>query len=141
MEDEAKYSVPTEASSYMALRKLDIGTTKFTEVFSCDEKGIGGAHHVYMVKKAPEPGDKKNGDVMAMILFQKGALKVEGLNGIFIEDLLAIVIDRLQCFQAGDFRCDENEFALCSILVAQAYLKARTLRREAKGILGTHIVG
>lgn len=46
---------------------------------------------------------KRTGTTAAMIKFQKGPVKEEGLNGVFIEDLLLIVKDQLEHFQRGEY--------------------------------------
>ena len=71
-----------------------------------DEAGEGGACHRYAVTTK----DMKT--TFAAIDFQMGSVKKEGYNGVQDEDLLKIVIDRLQCLEAGPFSCDEYHFAL-----------------------------
>lgn len=59
-------------------------------------------------------------------------------NGVTNEVLLAIVIDRLEGFQAGPFACDENgdalEFARRSLMA----LHRRTRERLARGVENKH---
>lgn len=43
-----------------------------------------------------------------LIQFQAGSPSVAGLNGLTNEALLAVLIDRLECFQKGPFPCKEN---------------------------------
>ena len=52
------------------------------------------------------------GAALATVLFQDGPVAEVGVNGCHNEDLIAIVIDRLQHFQRGDFACRENALAL-----------------------------
>ena len=54
------------------------------------------------------------------------------------EALLAIVIDRLRSFQAGPFKCVENELALEKCEDALWQLQERTRARIARGVEGTH---
>src|SRR5262245_44367841 len=77
-----------------------------------DEPGAGGANHYYMVRgfdvrKNPSAGvDLKDvpGEYLGlMVLFQNGPIAEHGVNGVTQEALLAIVIDRLECFQAGPY--------------------------------------
>lgn len=58
-------------------------------------------------------------------------------NGAFVETLIAIVMDRLEFYQKH-FPCRENEIAIRELDTALMVLNARTLRREAAGIEGTH---
>ena len=53
------------------------------------------------------------------------------------EVLLAILIDRLQSFQAGPYACRENALALTKLEEAQHWLQARTKARMARGVEGT----
>lgn len=116
------------------LRRLEIGQHRFTEVRVMDEPGAGGACHEYHIAEIV-PNDcipHKLGDIK----FQKGPVQESGVNGCFQEDLIAIVIDRLQCFQAGDFACRENEKALTKLEEALHWLNHRTNDRQARGVEG-----
>ena len=92
-----------------------------------DEKAEGGASHSYTIS-----GD----GVACLVEFQKGALKEAGFNGISDEALLAVVIDRLRCFQSGPFSCRENALALTNIEQGLLWLNARTKDRMARGVEG-----
>ena len=116
-------------------RRLLIGPHRFTEVKSTDEKGDGGVHHVYEV--ASKEDEASAGEVFAWLTFQKGPVGENDVNGCFMEDLLAICIDRLQCFQAGDFACRENALALTKLQEAMHWLNHRTLDRQQRGVEGT----
>lgn len=78
--------------------------------------------------------------VMGLIKFQKGPFKEVGLNGIFHEDLLAIVINRLEHFQSSEFACEENAKAIEYLKLAIEALGSRTKRRDQAGVLGTNNV-
>lgn len=103
-----------------------------------DEPGQGNACHVYGIT-SDEP---RNADtppaVMCPIRFQNGPIAECGVNGISNEALLAIVIDRLQGFQAGQFACRENAIALTKIQEAMHWLQHRTRERLARGVEGTN---
>jgi hypothetical protein len=58
--------------------------------------------------------------------------------GVFDDDLLAIVQDRLECFQSGPYACDENAVALGYIKAAREAQELRIARRMASGVLGTN---
>lgn len=98
-----------------------------------DDAGPGGAHHRYeMTLETPR------GPLTSIIEFQNGPIQEVGHNGFTNEALLAIVEDRIACFQAGRYACDENQAALDAIRAAQAALKQRTSARMARGVEGTH---
>ena len=103
-------------------------------VLATDEPGSGNAHHEYRIDHATEFA----GSTLGKISFQKGPILEAGVNGVHNEDLLAIVQHRLECFQSGPFRCDENEAALNCVKASLSILKARTNRRVLAGTEGTH---
>lgn len=117
--------------------KLDIETL--------DAEGAGGAFHHYVVGGF-DP--KTNGAVWNQpdlqgttsvdILFQNGPINEVGVNGITHEALLAILIHRMECFQAGPCACRENALALTKLQEAQMWLLERTRGRMNRGVEGTH---
>lgn len=112
-----------------------------------DEIGSGGAHHLYQItgfnsaSNGSDPWTERHGHPAehSTILFQNGPIQEVGVNGLTHEALLAIVIDRLQCFQAGQYACRENAIALTKLEEAVMWLKKRTSDRIARGVEGTHV--
>lgn len=123
----------------MALRILGIGSRKYTQVVCLDEPGAGGACHVYRVVTVQRDPSEPQA-IYADVSFQNGPVKEHGVNGCHNEDLLAIVVDRLQGFQSGDFKCRENAIALTKIEEALLWLRKRTSDREARGVEGTNTI-
>ena len=80
-----------------------------------------------------------DGAELCHIHFQEGLMKEDGINGICGEDLIAMVICRLQHFQSGDFACRENENAITKLEEALMWLRKRTNDREMRGVVGTYI--
>jgi len=119
------------------IRKLEVGTEKYTQVFACDERGQGNANHSYAIRRVD---DDESANDLGNVIFQNGPIKESGVNGVMNEDLIAIVIDRMQGFQAGDYRCRENALALTKLEEALHWLRHRTNAREARGVEGTHTV-
>lgn len=123
-------------------------------VMVMDQPGAGGACHLYRVSgynpvanpsftSVPNSWASFNLDgdravYHSDILFQNGPIAEAGVNGLTQEVLLAIVADRLQSFQAGQFSCRENAVALTHIETAQLWLHKRTLDRMARGVEGTN---
>ena len=111
-----------------------------------DAPGAGGAHHFYMISgfnprnnpSAAFIGFPDEGPSVFPFLFQNGPINEVGVNGITETALLAILIDRLRCFQAGPYACDENACALTQLEAAQESLHSRTRARMARGVEGTH---
>ena len=149
--------------------KRDLLTTKYTKVF-CEEKEEQkcGAPHHFVVKKANEefvcgndkcafnycpysPEDRQdcckdytekqaNSGILCEINFQEGPIKECGVNGVCNEDLINMVIARLESFQETKFSCRENAMAITKLEEALLWLRKRTMAREQRGIEGTHEV-
>lgn len=102
-----------------------------------DEPGNGGAHHEYLII-LPNDAMTRDGMIYA-IRFQNGPIAEVGVNGITHEALLAILIDRLECFEAGPYASEFNARALGYLQAAQESLQARTKERMARGVEGTHV--
>lgn len=121
----------------------EISTNEYTKIVVIDEKGIGGANHCYTVcdKNVTNQTVIDNGDFTTFGLanFQNGPIKENGVNGCQNEDLIAIVIDRLQGFQDGDYRCRENALAITKLEEALMWLQKRTADRKARGVEGLNI--
>lgn len=105
-----------------------------------DEPGAGGAHHLYRIEgftaaNPSLPAWKRDG---IDIVFQNGPIAEDGVNGLTHEALLAILIDRLECFQAGPFANSYNETAMHYLQAAQVALQNRTRERMSRGVEGTH---
>lgn len=82
-------------------------------------------------------GKDEVAQLYAEVLFQKGPIKENGVNGCHNEDLLVIVLDRLDSFQRTEFKCRENALAITKIEEALLWLKARTENRIAREVEGT----
>ena len=117
------------------MREVNIGTQNYTKVVCLDEPGEGGACHEYEIRQELDP--MQVSPWFQRIGFQIGPIKESTPNGIFMEDLLAICIDRLQHFQAGDYACRENALALTKIQEAMHWLHHRTEDRQRRGVEGT----
>lgn len=111
------------------------GLNESVNVLVMDEPGSGGASHHYRVE--PITTTHPQGAIHPFdVLFQNGPIAEGGVNGCSNEALLAIVIDRLESFQRGDFACRENALALIKLQEAMHWLHHRTRDRLARGIEG-----
>lgn len=105
-----------------------IGTHSPSNVVAVDEIGPGGAHHKFLIKGQA---------VETAIQFQRGPRGEEGSSeGIFDDDLLAIVECRLEEFQKGPFPSPDNAEALLHVNEARTALARRVAERAARGVLG-----
>jgi hypothetical protein len=123
------------------MKKLvhDLLTTKYTEVYheEPEEMKYNAPHHFVVVQtgEKPEPGIPEIN--IANIDFQEGPCKEFGVNGVANEDLIAMVICRLEHFQRTAYACRENAVAITKLEEALLWLRKRTIGRENTGKDGT----
>ena len=71
------------------------------------------------------------------IRFQQDAITNVGANGCQMEDVIDVLVERLQGFQRGPFSCRENALAITKLEEARLWLSARNWKRQAQGVEGT----
>jgi hypothetical protein len=101
------------------------------------------AYHTFNIVKELEGSEGQSPKAFHNLVelnFQNGPIKENGVNGVTNEDLLAIVIERLQNFQDSEFVCKENAMAITKLEEAQLWLAKRTWDRQDRGVEGTHEV-
>ena len=121
----------------------EIKSTKYSFVRRVDQKEEPTcAHHEYKIVSSfsPEQHGRGNHEIGVKIRFQKGPLQEVGPNGVMNEDLIIMIIDRLQGFQESKFRCRENAVAITKLEEALMWLRKRTQDREERGVEGTYQV-
>ena len=106
-------------------------TSKYTKVFCEDaaEQLFNAPHHFKVV-------NVEDGSTVGRVDFQEGPIKEVGINGITEEDLLLMIIARLESFQCSEFKCIENEEAIVSLreaLISMNYRKAKRIKRGVEG--------
>lgn len=121
----------------MELLEMPTLTSKYTTVYVEKDFNYNAPHFFEVVKTGSEHGEC---DKLAIIHFQEGPIKECGVNGVCNEDLLNMVLCRLQHFQESEFKCEENQRAIEAIESALAWLRIRTDKRAARGVEGTHVV-
>jgi hypothetical protein len=84
-----------------------------------------------------EVRSKESFEVITTVNFQKGPIKENGVNGCANEDLIAMVIARLNAFQDSPYKCRENAIALTKLEESLMWLRKRTLKRVTAGTEGT----
>lgn len=105
----------------------------------------GGAYCHYRIEgidisksqaNVPEIFNKHQIDVV----FHSGEVDKDNpqANGVTHEALLAILIDRLECLQAGPYSCYETSAVLHKLYEASFWLSHRTKIRTAQGVEGLH---
>jgi hypothetical protein len=118
------------------MKKLtsDLITNKYTEVWHEEERDMKyNAPHHFQVRPT---GDSL--DILSEVDFQEGPIKECGVNGVCNEDLIAMVICRLEHFQKSEFSCRENALAITKLEEALMWLRKRTIGREIRNVEGTH---
>lgn len=102
-----------------------------------DDKEFNNYHHYRIVSNKLDTYGH-NRKVVGEIEFQKGPIQEVGINGLTERDLLEILKNRLENFQASEYRSDYNEHALKHIRQAIEALDARTADRTERGVEGTN---
>ena len=74
--------------------------------------------------------------LVAAITWQDGPIKKYGINGVQTEDILNLLIERMEAFQDGRFACKENARVLDHLHGANGWLKTRTALRVSQGVEG-----
>lgn len=115
----------------MVVRSLYNNTNTSIE---CEDNWKYNAPHHFTVKNI------LTGEVIDRIDFQEGPIKEVGINGITEEDLLLMVIARLESFQCSEFKCIENEEAIVALREALISMNCRRIKRMNRGVEGTNIV-
>ena len=125
----------------MVETKHDLLTTKYTQVLEEKEYQFNAPHTFEVVRKLDANTEfNPETDLLAKIHFQEGPIKENGVNGVANEDLLVMVIRRLQGFQDSPYSCRENAMAITKLEEALLWLRKRTMGRENRGVEGTHTV-
>lgn len=112
-------------------------TTKHTcvECEDKEEQKFNTPHH-FKVRKI-NPVTLSPSDIVTVVNFQEGPVKENGINGLHNEDLLLMVLTRLQSFQESPYACRENEKAIEKLEECVMWLRKRTLDREMRNVDGT----
>ena len=119
--------------------KSDLMTEKYTGVYHEDDKHmVYNAPHHFQVRPATYVGESS--EILCSVQFQQGPIKECGVNGVCNEDLINMVICRLQHFQKSEYACRENAIAITKLEEALLWLRKRTMAREVRGVEGTHKV-
>jgi len=121
--------------------KSGLLTNNYTRVFHEDEIKFNAPHHFKVIKAGKELhfSSQIDENTICEIDFQEGPIKENGVNGVANEDLINMVICRLEGFQKSEYACRENALAITKLEESLMWLRKRTNDREARGVEGTHI--
>lgn len=126
----------------MRMKKLehDLLTEKYTQVYHEEEFKFNAPHTFDVVTQVDRLDYKgKLPAAIQRVHFQEGPIKENGVNGVANEDLISMVVCRLEHFQQSEYRCRENALAITALEEALLWLRKRTMGREKRGVEGTHI--
>lgn len=114
---------------------------KYTSIFHEETFENNAPHHFLIVDKASviDREDIKP-TILGSVDFQNGPILEAGVNGAMDENLIAIVMKRLQSFQESPYSCRENAMALTKLEEAMMWMKKRTNDRELRNVEGTHTI-
>ena len=103
-----------------------------TKVQAISGKGNGGADFKYRISAGINGKDECR-DVI--IRFQQGNPE-DQINGISNEALLAVVLDRLEGWQSGDFPSPDGRLLIAHLATALDLMQKRTKDRIERGVIG-----
>lgn len=116
--------------------KHSLLTNNYTRIY-CEEPDEMkfNAPHRFRVLSVNKPAE-----VVCEVKFQEGPIKEHGINGAANEDLIIMVVERLESFQQTEYKCRENAIAITRLEEALLWLRKRTMGREQRGVEGTKVV-
>jgi len=125
----------------MNMKKLehDLLTENHTKVYHEEDFKFNAPHHFTVTKQVGVPNGEPYEEAIQIVNFQEGPIKENGVNGVANEDLIAMVICRIDHFQQSEFACYENDMAIAKLEESLLWLRKRTMGREKRGVEGTHI--
>ena len=119
----------------------DLLTNKYTSVWheEPEQMKFNAPHHFFVCETGLDPNDTTLSiKPLAEFGFQEGPIKEAGVNGVCNEDLIAMVITRLEHFQKSEFSSRDNAMAITKLEEALLWLRKRTIGRENRGVEGTN---
>lgn len=75
---------------------------------------------------------------MCTIQFQNGLVENNIWNGVRVEDVIDILIQKLEHDNQGIYKCEHNDIAISSLKGAKYAIEQRQEARKRKGILNTY---
>lgn len=114
-------------------------TQNYTKILHEDPFKFNAPHLFKVIKAEPETTGKNKGNnlVVGVVHFQEGPIKENGVNGVANEDLLGMVLVRLEHFQNSEYKCKENAEAIKCLQKTLGWLRKRTNARIARKVEGT----
>ena len=99
-----------------------------------DEHGALDYHKVDIILADGASNDK---GTLTAIIFQNGPVPEFGRNGATMEDIIGVLVQRLEDYQETKYKCRENALAKTKLEEALHWLGHRTAARVERGVEGT----
>lgn len=100
----------------------DLLTNKYTKVVHEENITFNAPHHFQVHQVYPGMADI-DPRILQEVVFQKGPIKEHGVNGVCNEDLIAMVICRLEHFQRSEYSSRDNAMAITKLEEALLWLR------------------
>ena len=92
-------------------------------------------HHVEFLAK--EINDSPPNFSVGFLVFQDGPVAEHGVNGLQNEEVIQVIIERLQALNQPPYAGIENACAITHLQEAKMWLEERTRNRQARSVEGT----
>ena len=141
-EVKASKKIPLEKNdsqkSFVVLEH-DLLTQNYTKILHEKEYKFNTPHLFKVVAtEADKDGEHKGMHrVVGVIHFQEGPVKENGVNGVANEDVLGMVLRRLEDLQKSEYKCRETACAITKLEEALMWLRKRTNSRIKRHVEGT----
>lgn len=99
---------------------------------------------VHNLDRDKNPAGGSSRGIGYTVTWQNGALgrgeDRKPQNGAFVEDIILVIISRVEFYQRTKFACTQNDETLKHLKAALASMQKRTAEREEREVEGTHEV-
>lgn len=132
-------AAPKQQDQGYVVLEHDLLTQNYTMIIHEANFKFNAPHHFKVIAAQPDTDGEHKGQnrVVGIVNFQEGPIKENGVNGVANEDLLGMVLCRLEGFQNSEYKCRENALAITKIEEALMWLRKRTNARVKRGVEGT----
>ncbi len=104
-----------------------------------DQEKLDGTPARVQLFRSDTYGGGDSREPLLDIKFQLGPHKDVGINGVAVEDVIGVLIRRLQGFQVSGFASRENALTITKLEEAKHWLMHLTMKRKAQGVEGHSI--
>lgn len=124
------YEAEAETDTCLLTTKLPTGTKSYN-ISAKDE------YRILYTPNQSSTAENIQPPVEQYIKFQSGPVQQNGFNGIQIEDLLWVAINRIESLNKAPYQSEHNDMAVDAIRIALYALNNRTQDRINRGVEGT----